>query len=303
LLYIGVGDGGGANDPPGNAQNVDTLLGKILRIDINPPAGSGPYVSPETNPFFGMVNGRDEIYAYGLRNPWRFTFDRGTGLAWIADVGQGAFEEVDTPMVRGGNYGWDRFEGFDCTDSTGVNCDETGLIFPEFDYSHSGGRCSITGGYVYRGSQGALPQGTYIYGDFCTGEIFSWNGSAQTLELDTNLMISSFGEDEAGEMYVVNLNGTISRITAVAQPCTFAISPSSANYGNSGGNGSVTVTAPAGCPWTAATNVTWMSITGGANGSGNGTVTYSVHPYGGPPKRRKGTLTIAGQTFSVQQTK
>jgi glucose/sorbosone dehydrogenase/all-beta uncharacterized protein len=297
-LYIGVGDGGSANDPPNNAQNLNVLLGKILRIDID----SGvPYVSPPTNPFFGMVNGRDEIYAYGLRNPWRFSFDRLLGDQWVADVGQGLFEEVDTPIVSGGNYGWKRFEGFDCTDDTGTNCGTAGLIFPVFDYPHSGGRCSITGGYVYRGAQQALPQGNYVFGDFCTGEILSWNGSAQTLELDTSQMISSFGEDEAGEIYVVNLNGTVSRITAVTQPCTYAINPTSQNVAAAGGGGTVAVTAGAGCPWTAAPNVTWLQVTSGASGTGNGNVQYTADA-NTSTSPRTGTLTIAGQTFTVNQS-
>jgi glucose/arabinose dehydrogenase len=305
FLYIGVGDGGGSNDPSGNAQNVNTLLGKLLRIDVDAPAGGGPYSSPATNPFVGTTNGEDEIFAYGLRNPWRFSFDRDSGQLWLADVGQGAFEEVDSPVVNGGNYGWDLFEGFACTSADQEDCDTTGLIFPVFDYSHSGGRCSITGGYVYRGAQGALPGGTYVYGDFCSGEIFGWNGSSQSVLQDTTLMVSSFGEDEAGELYVVNLNGSVSRIasTTPPPPCTFAIAPASANFARTGGTGSVSVTAGAGCAWTAVSNVSWITITGGASGSGDGAVSYSVGPYGGPPKRRTGTATIAGQTFRVTQTK
>ena len=189
FLYIGVGDGGSSNDPAGNGQNVNTLLGKLLRIDIDTPGGGDLYSSPATNHFFGTTNGEDEIFSYGLRNPWRFSFDRNTGQLWLADVGQGAFEEVNSPMVNGGNYGWDLFEGFDCTSANPENCGTTGLIFPVFDYPHSGGRCSITGGYVYRGAQGAVADGTYVYGDFCSGEILGWNGSAQSVLLDTTLMI------------------------------------------------------------------------------------------------------------------
>jgi hypothetical protein len=300
-LYIGVGDGGSANDPSNNAQNVNALLGKLLRIDIDNPSGPDPYSSPSTNPFFGTTNGEDEIFAYGLRNPWRFSFDRDSAQLWLADVGQGAFEEVDTPIVSGGNYGWKRFEGFDCTSTT--DCDATGLIFPVFDYTHSGGRCSITGGYVYRGAQGALTDGTYVYGDFCSGEILGWNGSAQSVLLDTAMSISSFGEDEAGELYVVNLGGSVSRIASTAPPCTFGISPTSESFTRTGGTGSVSVSAGAGCPWTAVSNVSWITITGGSSGTGDGTVNYSVGPYGGPPKKRAGTMTIAGQTFTVNQTK
>ena len=300
-LYIGVGDGGSANDPPNNAQNINVLLGKLLRIDVDTPQGGDPYSSPSTNPFFGTTNGEDEIFAYGLRNPWRFSFDRDSADLWLADVGQGAFEEVNAPILIGGNYGWKRFEGFDCTSTT--DCDTTGLIFPVFDYTHSGGRCSITGGYVYRGSQGALPDGTYVYGDFCSGEILGWDGSTQSVLLDTTMSISSFGEDEAGELYVVNLGGSVSRIASTAPPCSFGISPTSESFTRTGGTASVSVSAGAGCPWTAASNVSWITITGGSSGTGNGTVNYSVGPYGGPPKKRAGTMTIAGQTFTVNQTK
>lgn len=180
---------------PNNAQNKNSLLGKILRIDINAPGV--PYAAPPDNPFFGAVEGLDEIYAYGMRNPWRFSFDGQTGQQWVGDVGQGAREEVDTPIVSGGNYGWRVFEGTACTNNDPALCSNPGsYIFPVFDYGHSLGRCSLTGGYVYRGSQGALPPGTYIYGDYCSGEIFAWDGSTQSVLLVTGMNISSFGEDE-----------------------------------------------------------------------------------------------------------
>jgi glucose/arabinose dehydrogenase len=183
-LYIGVGDGGGANDPPNNAQNTNVLLGKILRINID--AVGVRYASPPDNPFFGAVDGREEIFAYGMRNPWRFSFDLLTGDQWVGDVGQAEREEVDTPIVNGGNYGWRVFEGTACTRIDRSLCSMQGnYIFPIFDYTHSGGRCSITGGYVYRGLQDAVPAGTYIYGDYCSGEIFGWNGLAQSVLLDT----------------------------------------------------------------------------------------------------------------------
>ena len=208
-LYVGVGDGGGGNDVPNNAQNLDLLLGKILRIDVSVPL---TYSSPPTNPFHGATPGRDEIFAYGMRNPWRFSFDRVTGAQWVADVGQGAREEVDTPIVSGGNYGWRVFEGSACTNNDPALCaSPQNYVFPVFDYLHTGGRCSITGGYVYRGAQGAVPVGTYLYGDYCSGEILMWDGTAQSVLLDTLQNISSFGEDEEGELYVVNLGGTVSR--------------------------------------------------------------------------------------------
>jgi hypothetical protein len=219
----------------------------------------------------------------------------------VADVGQGTREEVDTPIVNGGNYGWRVFEGSLCTNNDPALCGSPqNYIFPIFDYTHVSGRCSITGGFVYRGSQGAVPSGTYIYGDYCSGEIFAWDGSTQSVLLDTTQNISSFGEDEQGELYVVNLGGTVSKIVPAA-PCTYSISPTRATYPAAGGAGSVAVTAGAGCAWTAASNASWITVSGGA--SGNGTATYSVAPYTGHPKSRNGTMTIAGQTFAVKQSK
>jgi glucose/arabinose dehydrogenase len=300
-LYGGVGDGGSGNDPPNNAQNVETLLGKILRIDIDPPAQSGlAYVSPPSNPFFGAIAGRDEIFALGMRNPWRFSFDRLTGQQWVGDVGQGAREEVDTPIVNGGNYGWRVYEGFACTGNDPALCNPANYIFPVLDYTHVNGRCSITGGYVYRGSTGALPAGTYVYADYCSGEIFAWDGSASTLLLDTALNISAFGEDEDGELYVVNLGGTVSKIASTT-PCTYSIAPTSQSVGSGAASGSTTVTAGSGCPWTAVSNASWIHITSGASGSGNGSVGYSVDA-NASSSPRTGTMTIAGQTFTVNQS-
>jgi len=309
-LYIGVGDGGGANDVPNNAQNLSVLLGKILRIDIDVPDGER-YVSPASNPFIGDPNVRPEIFAYGMRNPWRYSFDRATNALWVADVGQGAREEVNTPIVAGGNYGWRIWEGFACTNNDPSLCaSQAGYIFPVFDYDHSSGRCSITGGYVYRGSQGALDTGTYVYGDYCSGEIFGWtSGPSGALLLDTTLMISSFGEDESGELYVVGLGGTVSKIVSATPPpppppsCTYAISPTRANFSRTGGTGSVNVTTTAGCNWTATSGETWIKVTGGASGSGPGPVTYSVEPYSGRQGTRNGRVTIAGQVFTVKQAK
>ena len=212
-LYIGVGDGGSGNDPPNNAQNKNVLLGKLLRIDVDRQSGSLPYAIPLSNPFAGLIDGRDEIFAYGLRNPWRFAFDRQTSQLWIADVGQGDREEVNTPIQHGGNYGWRVFEGSACTNIDRALCVPSNYLSPIFDYGHTNGRCSITGGYVYRGSLNALSEGLYVYGDFCTGEILTWNGAAQQVVLDTSLSISSFGEDDAGEIYVVALEGVVSRLT------------------------------------------------------------------------------------------
>jgi glucose/arabinose dehydrogenase len=304
-LYIGVGDGGSANDPPNNAQNVNVLLGKILRIDVNPPAGSTtPYVSPPSNPFFGSTPGLDEIFAIGLRNPWRFSFDRLTGSQWVADVGQSAREEVDAPILSGGNYGWRVYEGTQCTNSDPALCNPANYLPPIFEYAHSGGRCSITGGYVYRGSQGTLPSGTYVYGDYCSGEIFTWDGSQQNVLLSTGMNISSFGEDESGELYVVNLGGSVSRLVqSGTAACTYSISPTRVTFTAAGGTGSVAVAAGPGCGWSSVSQASWIAVTSGATGSGNGTVTYSVARYTGRQGVRNGTVTIAGQNFTVKQTR
>jgi hypothetical protein len=301
LLYAGVGDGGGANDPNNNAQNVGTLLGKILRIDVN---SGATYTSPADNPFVGIA-GLDEIFAYGMRNPWRFSFDRGTGQLSVGDVGQGAREEVDTPIQSGGNYGWPFFEGNLCT-TKGQNANQCAnrpdYLFPLFDYEHIGGRCSLTGGYVYRGVQNAVAAGTYLYGDYCSGEIFAWSGGTPSVLLDTAMSISSFGEDEQGEVYVVDLNGSVSRIARPTTTCTYSISPTRATYPASGGGGTIDVTAESGCTWIASSNSPWITVTG-ASGTGTGTVTYTVAQYVGKPKKRNGSMTVAGQTVTIQQSR
>ena len=217
-LYVGFGDGGDAGDPQENGQNLGTLLGKILRLDVD--SGS-PYAIPPDNPFVGEPGVREEIWAYGLRNPWRFAFDRATGDLYIADVGQGKYEEVHAaPAGLGGqNYGWDIMEGAHCFEPQS-GCDQTGLVLPVIEYNHSTGACSITGGYVYRGS--ALPDlaGTYFYADYCSDfvrsfklasgratEEWSWPG----LEPPGG-SISSFGEDAAGELYICSLSGSVHKI-------------------------------------------------------------------------------------------
>lgn len=211
FLYIGMGDGGSGNDPQNRAQNPDDLLGKILRIDVDNPSGGVPYSSPQSNPFFGAAPGRDEIFALGLRNPYRFSFDRSTGELYGGDVGQNAREEIDI-ITLGGNYGWRVFEGTLCTNLGPESCATLAAIPPIAEYGHEGGRCSVTGGYVYRGTRSTLPAGAYIFGDFCSGEIFMFQNGVQTVLADTELSISSFAEDESGEIYVISHGGTISRI-------------------------------------------------------------------------------------------
>lgn len=221
-LYIGLGDGGSGGDPQGNGQNRNSLLGKILRLEVS---GSGVASVPADNPLVGQPNVRSEIWSYGLRNPWRFSFDRLTGDLYIADVGQNAREEIDVSTTvsqfgRGLNYGWKTMEGKACY-SPSSGCNQTGLTLPVLDYDHSAG-CSVTGGYVYRGS--ALPAllGHYFYGDYCNGWVRSFRLQGQTVsqEFDwTSLrpggQITSFGEDARGELYVLIASGKVFRIVAV----------------------------------------------------------------------------------------
>jgi len=300
FLYIGMGDGGGANDPDSRGQNINDLLGKILRIDIDHANGSAPYSSPADNPFFGSMPGRDEIYAYGFRNPWRFSFDRATGQLYAGDVGQDRWEEADI-VTRGGNFGWRVFEGNHCTDLDPSLCSQSGFVSPITEYAHTLGRCSITGGYAYRGGIGTLPIGAYVFGDYCSGEIFLFESGSQSVLLGTTLRISSFGEDEAGEIYVVGhgATGAVHRIVSSTSPCSFVLSPSMRSFGPTGGTGSVAVSAPINCTWSAISNDSFISITSGASGTGAGAVTYSVQANTGAA--RNGSMTIAGKTFMVTQ--
>ncbi len=206
LLYIGMGDGGSGGDPQNFAQDPDALLGKMLRIDVD---GGEPYGIPADNPF-AEGGGRPEIFASGLRNPWRFSFDRETGELRAGDVGQNAIEEIDV-IQRGGNYGWRRMEGTRCYEPS-QGCRRDDLILPVAEYANGGGRCSVTGGYVYRGETVPALTGTYVYGDFCSGEIFGLRPEESTVLLDTGLSLASFGEDAAGELYVADLRGAVYRI-------------------------------------------------------------------------------------------
>jgi glucose/arabinose dehydrogenase len=220
FLYISVGDGGPGNDPSNQAQDLNSLLGKILRIDVDHPAGANVlYSSPPSNPFYGTKAGRDEIYAFGFRNPWRFSFDPVTKDLYVGDVGQDAVEEIDV-VEPGGNYGWRVFEGWLCTNLGPAPCLSENYISPIHTYVHTGraGRCSITGGYVYRGNKQTLPFGAYIFGDYCTGEILMFYRGEEKLLMDTNKRITSFGVDEEGEIYVVG--GTVDRIVNTGTPST-----------------------------------------------------------------------------------
>ncbi len=213
-LYIGMGDGGGQGDPhggQGNGQNLKVLLGKLLRIDVT---NQNTYAVPADNPF------GDEIWAYGLRNPWRFSFDRATGDLYIADVGQDTYEEVDFQPAAshgGENYGWRIMEGRHCY-SPVAGCKQTGLTLPVAEYTHDEGGCAITGGYVYRGQQSPALQGQYFFADYCTGYIWSLQHAGDQWQMDkrlnSDMRISSFGEDVNGEVYVIDHDGGVYHLKA-----------------------------------------------------------------------------------------
>jgi glucose/arabinose dehydrogenase len=213
FLYIGVGDGGSGGDPNNNGQNKTVLLGKLLRIDVNSTSAGKQYAIPPGNPFASGVGGAPEIFAYGFRNPWRFSFD--SSRLFVADVGQDAFEEIDL-VESGKNYGWRVMEGTHCFNPAS-NCDQTGLTLPIFDYPHSDGE-SVTGGFVYRGSAIPALVGTYVFADFISGNIWLLNESGstwtRTLAIASGRGVSSFGRDDSGEIYVVDYSGSILRLVA-----------------------------------------------------------------------------------------
>jgi glucose/arabinose dehydrogenase len=208
-LYVALGDGGSGNDPNNNAQNLGTLLGSILRIYVS--RGGPGYDVPADNPFVGTQGARGEIWAYGFRNPWRFSFDRETGDLWAGDVGQSTREEVDF-VVRGGNYGWREMEGFGCRGG-GSGCNPADFLPPVFDYARgSGGTCSVTGGFVYRGT--AIPglRGAYVFTDYCSGVIYALravNGvlTEQGEIARTGFRVSTLAQDNEGELYVLQHAG------------------------------------------------------------------------------------------------
>jgi glucose/arabinose dehydrogenase len=208
FLYLGLGDGGSGGDPQGNGQNTNVLLGKLLRIDVD---SASPYAIPPTNPF-ATSGGRPEVYAYGLRNPWRFSFDRVTGDLWLGDVGQNAWEEVDR-IQSGGNYGWNHREGMHCYPPGTTSCPGA-FIDPVVEYSHSEG-IAITGGFVYRGTAIPTLVGQYVFGDFGSGTIWAVpaSGPYTRTVIAHGANISSFGEGADGELYVADLgSGQISKL-------------------------------------------------------------------------------------------
>ncbi|SHN07595.1 Glucose/arabinose dehydrogenase, beta-propeller fold [Cyclobacterium lianum] len=214
-LYIAVGDGGSGGDPQGNGQNLETVLGSILRIDVNGAEAGMNYAIPESNPFAGNVEGyREEIFAYGLRNVWKFSFDRETGTLWAADVGQNRFEEINW-IENGGNYGWNTMEGFECFNPES-DCDKEGLILPLSAYAHSEGNASVTGGYVYRAGSISELERKYVYADFVSGRVwaldFSTVNEPEIIELaQASFPVSSFGLDEHQELYLCGFDGKIYR--------------------------------------------------------------------------------------------
>ena len=218
MLYLGLGDGGSEGDPQGRGQDLSDLLGSILRLDVR---STSPYSVPPDNPFVGQAGVQPEVWSYGLRNPWRFSFDRATGDLYIGDVGQDSFEEVDVAPAAAGsgkglNFGWNIMEGTHCYNAS--TCNQSGLTLPVLEYPHSEG-CSVTGGYVYRGSVIPALQGLYFFGDYCQGTVrsFRYQGGSATELTDWPTLrpggsITSFGEDAAGELYVVIQSGSVFKI-------------------------------------------------------------------------------------------
>jgi len=218
MLYLGLGDGGSEGDPQGRGQDLSDLLGSILRLDVR---STSPYSVPPDNPFVGQAGVQPEVWSYGLRNPWRFSFDRTTGDLYIGDVGQDSFEEVDVAPAAAGsgkglNFGWNIMEGTHCYNASA--CNQSGLTLPVLEYPHSEG-CSVTGGYVYRGSVIPALQGLYFFGDYCQGTVrsFRYQGGSATELTDWPTLrpggsITSFGEDAAGELYVVIQSGSVFKI-------------------------------------------------------------------------------------------
>jgi glucose/arabinose dehydrogenase len=217
-LYIATGDGGSAGDPLDNGQSLGTLLGKLLRIDVDATTGDLPYGIPDDNPFVGRDGARPEIWAYGLRNPWRFSFDAITDELWVGDVGQAGLEEIDRARGGGGiNFGWNVMEGNACFEPAS-GCDRSELVLPVAQYSHDLG-CSVTGGYVYRGRAQRALRGVYLFSDYCSGTIWGLDaaqpGAGVARLLESGRAVSSFGVDEAGELYLTDLDsGTLFRIVS-----------------------------------------------------------------------------------------
>jgi hypothetical protein len=285
-LYAGTGDGGGGGDPDENAQNLGALLGKQLRLDINT---TGPYAIPPTNPFVGVSGARGEIWAYGLRNPWRFTFDRQTGDMFIGDVGQGAREEVDfQPAGMGGlNYGWDDMEGSICYEPSS-GCLTAGRVLPILEVDHSSGDCAIVGGYRYRGTAVPSLVGKYVHSDNCSGRIriatqtgpTTWT---QVTDQDTNFNIYTFGEDQNGELYA-SAGGTIYRLVSAIPVLSIADRTVAENAGTA------TFTVTLASPATAQATVQYSTAPGTATAGADYTAATGVVTF--PPGQTSRTVSI-----------
>ena len=270
FLYAGTGDGGGGGDPLHNGQNLQALLGKILRIDVD---NGPPYGIPPLNPFAGRTDARNEIWAYGLRNPWRFSFDRENGDLLVADVGQNLWEEIDYQLSTspgGENYGWPVMEGRHCYNAT--TCSQSGLVLPILEYGHTGGACSVTGGYRYRGSRSSRLRGLYFFADYCNGLIWGATRNADatwtTAQLyDAAFSISAFGEGVDKELYVVDHGGSVLLIEDPLAPSITSIAPAS---GRSTGGESVTIT---GANLSNATSVSFGGAAGAITNSNSTSIT------------------------------
>jgi glucose/arabinose dehydrogenase len=220
-LYIAFGDGGSGGDPHGNGQSLETVLGKILRIDVDTAEGELAFAIPDDNPFVGQERVNGAIWLLGLRNPWRMSFDRANGDLWIGDVGQNAWEEIDVARagVGGTNYGWNRMEGAHCFRPIN-GCEDPALTLPVTEYAQEEGGCTVIGGGVYRGTEQPLLAGGYLFGDYCSGFVWAIDPDSDgpvepALVGETGATVSSFGEDEAGEMYVTDISsGELLRVTA-----------------------------------------------------------------------------------------
>ncbi len=219
MLYVALGDGGAAGDPQNHGQRLNTWLGTLLRLDVSEP---GAYRVPSDNPFVGVAEARAEIWAYGLRNPWRFSFDRATGDLYIADVGQNSYEEIDFAPASspgGENYGWKVMEGFSCFAEGSPECNSLRFTDPIAVYGRDAG-CSVTGGYVYRGAAHPALVGAYVFGDYCSGNVWTLRRDAagawrMTLQGEIDARITSFGEDAAGEIYITDDAGRLLRLRPV----------------------------------------------------------------------------------------
>ncbi len=249
FLYVATGDGGGGGDPLESGQDLGTLLGKVLRIDVDSTDPGLPYAIPPSNPFVGVPGARPEIWAYGLRNPWRFSFDRTTGDLWIGDVGQNLWEEIDlqpAASAGGENYGWDCREGahpYDDPNGDGnADCPAGGFVDPVLEYAQEDGRCSVTAGYRYRGAAEPRLGGVFLYADFCTGEVFGTvprcDGAWESrVLLDAPFNVTAFGEDESGEVYLTEFAGTDSKVHLLGlAPGSggpdLAVSPTGVDFGD-----------------------------------------------------------------------